>query len=174
MPTKLKAVGPALDFHARAGSLLPSVRPPALLAAAFFLVWAVGLAERTAEPWGDSPRTFYATIADPMLWMGTLLLAAVMPELRKARLWRKVVRWEWLVYLASAVMVAVPIVIAASNSFDASANGAGGPPVLLVVLGGVGLTAGLATLMRRRTQIGLLVAALLAAALMAGAIITAR
>jgi hypothetical protein len=106
--------------------------------------------------------------------MGTLLLAAVMPELRKARLWRKVARWERLVYLASAVMVAVPIVIAAANSFDASANGAGGPPVLLVVLGGVGLTAGLATLMRRRTQIGLLVAALLAAALMAGAIITAR
>jgi phosphotransferase system glucose/maltose/N-acetylglucosamine-specific IIC component len=71
-----------------------------------------------------------------------------------------------VVYLASGITVAVPITIAATNSFKASSLGEGGPPFLLVVLGGIGLASGLATLMKRHVYLGIAISAALAVALL--------
>jgi hypothetical protein len=143
----------------------------AAVAAVVVLALAVGLAGTTLEPWGDSSKAFYALVADVLLGFGTLLLAFAEGASRPV-----IVAWrfpKWLaplIYIAGFVAVAIPLAISAANSFEASSNGQGGPSPLLVVLGGIGLTAVLALLMRRGLWLGLLVSAISGGSLMAYAL----
>jgi hypothetical protein len=92
------------------------------------LIWAVALAERAFEPWGDSPRAVYAVVADVLLGIGTTLIAlALHKHRRQLRGWRIPTRLESLVYVASCVALAAPLAIAAANSVEASSIGEGGP-----------------------------------------------
>jgi hypothetical protein len=137
----------------------------AALVALLVLAWAVGLAAKTLEPSGDSSKAFYALVADVLLSFGTLLLAFAVGASRRAVV-ALPKRLEPLVYVLGSVVVAIPLAISASNSFEASSNGQGGPAPLLVILGGIGLAVVLALLMRRESRLGLLASVILAASLM--------
>lgn len=137
------------------------------LLALLALVWAVGLAGGTLEPWGDSSKAFYALVADVLLALGTVLLAGAVGTSRpKIVAWRFPKRVEPLIYIAGSVVVAIPLAMSATNSFQASSNGQGGPSPVLVVLGGIALTAALAALMRRGLWLGLLASVILGGSLM--------
>jgi hypothetical protein len=139
------------------------------------LIWAVGLAERTVEPWGDSPRALYAGVAVVLLAAGTALVAlAVHASRPQIRAWPFPTWLEPLAYLASGIAVAVPLAIAATNSLQASSIGEGGPPLVLIALGGFGLAVTVAYLMRRSTRLGATVSVVLGGALMTFALIAAR
>jgi hypothetical protein len=141
----------------------------------FLLANAVGTAATTLEPYGDSPRAFYAVLADVCLILGVACLAFVAFDLNRVARWRKFVdRWATALYVLAAVAVGVPLVTSATNSLQASSIGEGGPSRLVLMLGGVGLAAGLAALMARRIALGLAVAAVLAVSLVAVAIVGAR
>jgi hypothetical protein len=144
------------------------------LAALLLLTWAVGLANTAVEPWGDSPPAFYALVADILLGLGTVLLLTAI-TLNRARIIgvRIGPRLERVIYGVSGVLVAIPILISANNSFQASSNGEGHPSLVLLLLAGVGLTTSLGLLMRRALWIGLVAATLLGSTLMAAAMITA-
>ncbi len=83
-------------------------------------------------------------------------------------------RWEPLLYAASCLAVVAPLAISATNSYAASSLGEGGPSVIVVVAGGIGLAAGLAALMRRRITLGLTVSLVPAAVLLVVTLTTAR
>jgi hypothetical protein len=143
--------------------------------ATLVLIWAVALAGRTFEPWGDSPRVLYAVVGDVLLGTATTLIAlAVRQSRRHLRAWR-IPRWlEFLIYIASCVAIAVPLSIAATNSVEASSMGEGGPSFSLVALGGASLAAALALLIRRSVRHGLTLAIVLGTALTTYAMIAAR
>lgn len=84
---------------------------------------------------------------------------------------------DWLkpvLYSLSCVAVAVPLAVGASNSRAASSIGEGGPPLVLVVLGGMGLATALTCLMRRRISLGLIASAVLGGPLMMSALVVPR
>ncbi|MDQ6776036.1 MAG: hypothetical protein M3071_07415 [Actinomycetota bacterium] len=145
------------------------------MAAILVVGWAVGMAARSVEPWGDSPRAVYALVAVVLLLVALLPLGLAVSELRYAARWHLVVaRWEWVVILGGSALAAVPVLKSATNSFAASSIGEGGPSVLLDLLGAVGLSLVLATLMTKRLYVGVLAAAALASVLLAGTVIFAR
>lgn len=147
----------------------------AVVAAILFVGWAVGLAARSVEPWGDSPRSFYALIAVVPLFVGLLPLGLAVSELARAARWHLVVaRWHWALILGGVTLAAAPVLKSATSSFRASSIGAGGPSVLLILLGAVGLCLVLATLMTKRLYVGVLAAAAAAGALLAGTVVFAR
>jgi hypothetical protein len=100
----------------------------AAMLALFALVWAEGLAGTTLEPWGDSPRAFYALVADVLLGLGTVLLALAVSVSRSQIVgWRVPKRVESVIYVASCIAIAIPLEISATNSFEASSLGEGHP-----------------------------------------------
>ena len=168
---------PSLWHRTRATSPGPAlaVRAGVFALATLVLIWAAALGERTFEPWGDSPRVLYAVVADVLLGTGTTLIArAVRQSHTRLRAWRIPRRLESLIYIASCVAIAVPLTLAATNSVEASSIGEGGPSFSLVVLGGAGLAAALALLVRRRVRYGLTVAVALGWALTTYAMLAAR
>jgi hypothetical protein len=133
------------------------------------------MASTTVEPWGDSPRAVYATVADIGLAFGLAFLPAAASQLRRITRWREfTARWGILVCALATVAVAIPLWISATNSLEASSIGQGGPSIPIVVLGGVGLGLGLAALMTRRTGVGLRAGIALGTLLLAAAFVTAR
>lgn len=168
---------PHLSRRASAISLglAPVVLAGVFALATLLLIWAVGLAERTFEPWHDSPPVVYAVVADVLLGTGTTLIALAVHRCRRQlRAWRIPRGLEFLVYIASCVAIAVPLSIAATNSLEASSVGQGGPSLILVALGGASLAAALALLTRRRARHGLMVAIVLGGALTTCALLAAR
>lgn len=147
----------------------------AFASALLVLVWAVGLAERTLEPWGDSARATYAGLADVLLGVGTVMVAlAVRESRRRRRQWRVPAWLESLVYAASCIALAIPLAIGATNSLQASSIGAGGPSLALVAIGGVGLAAALALLARRGIRLAVIASIVLGGALTTFALIVPR
>ena len=143
--------------------------------ALLLLIWALSLAERALEPWGDSPRVLYAGVAVVLLGLGTALVAAAVGANRvRIRAWRFSNRVESLLYVLSCLAVTVPLAVGASNSLAASSIGEGGPPLVLVALGGMGLATALTCLMRRGIRLGVIASVILGGALMIVALIVPR
>jgi hypothetical protein len=139
----------------------------AALVALVVLTGAVGLAGTTLEPSGDSSKAFYALVADLLLGFGTLLLSFTVRASRPVIVAQRFPKQlEPLIYITGCVVVAIPLAISGTNSFDASSSGEGGPSPLLTVLGGIGLTAALVLLMRRGLWLGLPASVILGGSLM--------
>lgn len=143
--------------------------------AGFCFVAAIAGACTTLEPWGDSSRAFYATVADIWLAFGLLLLTGVAGQLRSVEGWRRFAMHRPLaIWVVAAVAVAIPLWMSATNSLAASSIGEGGAPVPVVIVGGIVLAAAVAALMARRIALGLLVGSALGVGLLMVAFITAR
>jgi hypothetical protein len=139
------------------------------------LLYAVAEAAMTLEPWGDSPRIFYAALSCIGLAVGTGALAFSFRSLRNAAVWPRLpLAGEVLVYAGCCIAIGAPLAIAASNSLAASSVGQGGPAFVVQLVGGIGLAAGLALLMGRRITLGLITSGVLGAALLLVALVTAR
>ena len=145
----------------------------AAFAAGILIIYAVAEAATAVAPYGDSPRLFYAVLADIGLGLGTLLLAVAIRH-RRSRPTLLSARAEWAIHLLSAIALAVTLVISAANSLEASASGQGGPPLILEIFTGACRTVSLALVMARRVTLGFLVSGSLALALTVTALIAAR
>jgi hypothetical protein len=127
-----------------------------------FLVGALMAAAQSLEPYVDTPRTFYAAMADLALAAGAGFVVVAAMGLARAGAWRRIAsKYGLPLYAAAALLVALPLAKAATNDAYSSSIGAGRPSVGLMWVGTAGLVAGLGLLTVRRSPFELVIASAL-------------
>jgi hypothetical protein len=137
-----------------------------------FLVGALMSAAQSLEPYVDTPRTFYAAMADLALAVGAGFVVVAATGLEHAGAWRRIASNYGLpLYAGAALLVALPLMKAATNDAYSSSIGAGRPSLGLMWVGAVGLVVGLSLLSVRRTPFELVTASALPLVLLVVAVL---